>query len=413
MSDIDRESLKGRVGTVLRNKYSLDGLLDVGGMAAVYTGTHRNGRRVAIKILHAKFASNADICQRFLREGYVANAVEHPGAVSVLDDDKAEDGSPFLVMELLKGITLQERLEDVGALPPEEALYVVDQVLDVLAAAHEKGVVHRDIKPANVFLTRDGPIKVLDFGLARMRRESFSVDPTRDGIVLGTPSFIAPEQARGQNDQVDWRTDIWSVGAIAFTALTGRYVHDESTSVKRLVAAATKPAPSISTLRPELVPPVIELVDTALAFDKEQRWQTARLMQRATRAAYQAMVRGPGSAEGISTKPSWAEGTTTDPERRGGGLASVTLVSEQPEAGTHSVDIRFDEAIPLVNPHKAKVSPEPTLVSAEPGSAEVVTDSMISDSAELVTESMLVDSGVMKSTDPGGPVFEDSKKESK
>ena len=183
--------------------------------------------------------------------------------------------------------------------------------------------------------------------------------------------------------------------------------------MKRLVAAATKPAASIALLQPSLVPPVVELVDTALAFEKEKRWQTARLMQRATRAAYQAMVRGPGSSEGISTKPSWADGATTDAERRGGGLASVTLVSEQAGEDARSVDIRFEEAIPLVNPHRMKVSPEPTLVSGDAASADVVTDSMISDSAEIVTESMLVDSGVMKSTDPGGPVFEDSKKESK
>jgi len=410
MPEVDREKLKERVGTMLRQRYTLDGLLDVGGMAAVYTGTHRNGRRVAVKILHTSLASNGDICQRFLREGYVANAVEHHGAVAVLDDDRAEDGAPFLVMELLKGVTLHDRLEDVGALPAEEALYVVDQVLDVLVAAHEKGIVHRDIKPANVFLTRDGPIKVLDFGLARMRREAFAVDPTRDGLVLGTPSFIAPEQARGQNDQVDWRTDLWSVGAIAFTALAGRYVHDESTSVKRLVAAATKPAPSLASVMPELAKSVVEVVDTALAFEKEQRFQTARLMQRATRAAYQAMMRGPASDQGISTKPSWAGVADTDTDRRIGGLASVTLISEQPaDPGAQSIEISFEEPIPLVVHGQPRPSPEPTLISGE----DVVTDSMIADSVEVVTESMLVDSGVMTSTEPGAPQFEDSKKESK
>ena len=119
------------------------------------------------------------------------------------------------------------------------------------------------------------------------------------------------------------------------------------------------------------------------------------------------MVRGPVSAEGISTKPSWAEGPTTDPKRRVGGLASVTLISEQPEADMpHSVDVSFEEAIPHVSPAKVKVSPEPTLVSGEGGAAELVTDSMITESAELVTPSMLVDSGVMTSTEPGGPVFE-------
>jgi serine/threonine-protein kinase len=413
MSDVDRNVLNRRVGTVLRKRYSLESLLDVGGMAAVYVGTHTSGRRVAIKILHASLASNADVCQRFLREGYVANAVEHPGAVAVLDDDRAEDGAPFLVMELLEGMTLHDRLEEVGTLPLAEALYVVDQILDVLGAAHEKGIVHRDIKPANVFLTRAGPIKVLDFGLARMRREGSGLEPTRDGLVLGTPSFIAPEQARGQNEQVDWRTDVWSVGAIAYTALTGRHVHEEPTAARRLIAAGTKPAESVALAAPALAVPVVDLVDTALAFDKEKRFQTARLMQRAARSAYHRAVAGPPSTASISTQPSWASEPPTDRERTFGGLASVTLLSEQVgEAGPRSVDVSFDEPVQVVQVERRPGGPEPTLASPLDAEASLVTESMITDSANLVTDSMLVDTASAEPTEPRGPAFsEDDERE--
>jgi serine/threonine-protein kinase len=165
-----------RVGSVLREKWRLDALLGVGGMAAVYSATHRNGSRVAVKILHPELSVNVQVKTRFLREGYVANAVGHDGAVRVSDDDTAEDGAAFLVMELLDGETLEDRrMRFGGRLSEDEVLAMAEQLLDVLAAAHAKGVVHRDLKPENVFLTRAGQVKVLDFGncpprQARQRR---------------------------------------------------------------------------------------------------------------------------------------------------------------------------------------------------------------------------------------------------
>ncbi|HEY2514825.1 MAG TPA: protein kinase, partial [Polyangiaceae bacterium] len=141
-----------RVGTVVREKWRLDRLLGVGGMAAVFAAMHRNGNRVAIKMLHRDLADVGELRTRFLREGYLANAVEHPGAVSVLDDDATADGTVFLVMELLEGETLERRWERNGRqLPVLEVLSAVDGLLDVLAAAHAKGLVHRDVKPENVF----------------------------------------------------------------------------------------------------------------------------------------------------------------------------------------------------------------------------------------------------------------------
>jgi serine/threonine-protein kinase len=223
-----------------------------------------------------------------LREGYLANTVDHRGTVKVLDDDVSEDGASFLVMELLEGETLEARwARKVRRLPVAEVLPIANQVLDVLAAAHEKGIVHRDLKPENLFLTRSGDLKILDFGIARLAELSRAQDTTqtRAGSVMGTPAFMSPEQARGRWDEVDARTDIWAVGATVFTLLTGRYVHEGTTVQEQLILAATQPAPSISTLVSGLSGGVVELVDRALAFDKHARWADPRAMQAALRAA--------------------------------------------------------------------------------------------------------------------------------
>ena len=137
-----------RIGQVIKEKWRLDVLLGVGGMAAVYAATHRNGNRVAIKILHPELSTHHQVRTRFLREGYVANAVGHEGAVRITDDDVTEDGSAFLVMELLDGETLEDRrVRSGGRLDEDEVLSLADQLLDVLVAAHAKGVIHRDLKP--------------------------------------------------------------------------------------------------------------------------------------------------------------------------------------------------------------------------------------------------------------------------
>jgi len=180
---------QARVGSTLRDKWRLDVLLGVGGMAAVYAATHRNGSRVAVKILHPGMSTNAFVRERFMWEGYAANAVGHEGAVKVIDDDEAEDGSLFLVTELLDGETLEERrMRSGGRLTQQEVLLVIDQVLGVLVAAHAKGIVHRDLKPENVFLTRAGQIKVLDFGLARLRELSTSTNLTQGGGIVAPNS---------------------------------------------------------------------------------------------------------------------------------------------------------------------------------------------------------------------------------
>jgi eukaryotic-like serine/threonine-protein kinase len=282
-----RVQAQKRVGQTLNNKWTIDRLIDIGGMAAVYAATHRNGKKVAIKMLHPFIAAHEDVRERFLREGYVANQVDHPGAVSVLDDDITSDGAPFLVMELLEGDSLEGWMNNTGGvLPVADVLAIADQVLDVLSAFHARNVIHRDIKPGNLFITKTGVVKVLDFGLARLRDPKFSAAPTASGIVLGTASYMPPEQAQGKSDQVDWRSDIFAVGAVMFRVLTGRPVHDAKGATERLFQAMKDRAPSLGIVAPHLPTWVVGVVDKALAFDKKERWGTAEEMRKAVRETF-------------------------------------------------------------------------------------------------------------------------------
>lgn len=276
-----------RVGTTLRSKWRLDVLLGIGGMATVYAATHRNGNRAAVKILHSELSFNHQLRSRFLREGYLANSVGHEGAVKVIDDDIGEDGTLFLVTELLDGETLEERRARFGgSLPEHEVLWLADQILDVLAAAHSKNIVHRDLKPENIFLTRKGQVKVLDFGIARLRELSTTSTATKAGVTLGTPAYMPPEQALGLWDEVESRSDLWACGATMFHLLTGRYVHVGRSHNEQLLNAMTKAAALCATASPNVDPAVAHVIDRALAFERERRWPDAESMQEAVRRAY-------------------------------------------------------------------------------------------------------------------------------
>jgi serine/threonine protein kinase len=270
-----------RVGQLVKQKWRVDQLLGSGGMASVYSATHRNGNRVAIKFLHPMYVADQSLRARFQREGYVANLIEHAAVVRVLDDDVTDDGGAFLVMELLTGETLQSRLNRESALPLQEALVIAYQVLDVLVKAHGKGIVHRDIKPDNVFLTTSGQIKVLDFGIARLAElsERGGVNQTRQGALLGTPAYMAPEQALERPESVDGQTDVWAVGATLFRMLTGRCVRLGDTFSQQLLAAATQPVPPVSSVLPELPLEIGQVVDRATAFQRHHRWASAAEMQ--------------------------------------------------------------------------------------------------------------------------------------
>ncbi|MBX3227085.1 MAG: serine/threonine protein kinase [Labilithrix sp.] len=288
MTEVDddlRARAEARVGTVLRGKYTVERVIGIGGMASVYEAMHRNGRRVALKLLHPELSIRTDLRKRFLREAQAANAVKHSGVVAVVDDDVAEDGAAFLVMELLEGQSVEELWEAYGRkLPAKTVLTIASDLCAVLTVAHGAGVIHRDLKPANLFVTTSGELKVLDFGIARVRDAAVS-SATSTGSVFGTPAFMAPEQAGGLVNELGPLTDIWAVGATMYTLLSGRSVHEGQSGQHIAILAATRPAPSLAAVLPEAPTEVVELVDRALAFEKANRWLSANDMRTALEEA--------------------------------------------------------------------------------------------------------------------------------
>lgn len=275
-----QRAAEARVGRMVGGRLLLEAVIGVGGTATVYAARHRNGRAFAVKILHPEYAHHPGVRQRFLAEGYAANRVDHPDIVAVLDEGEDETGNVFIVMELLRGKSLLELLLEQGTLPKEQVIFATLRVLDVLAVAHDRGVLHRDIKPGNLFLTEDGALKVLDFGIARVEGNPGAF-ATRPGTTLGTPAFMAPELAAGRLEQLDALTDVWAVGATMFQLLTGEPVHPSQTDNELLVLAATRPARSLAKVRPDLEPWLVAVVDRALSFERRNRWPNARAMRAA------------------------------------------------------------------------------------------------------------------------------------
>ena len=282
----DDAAVNARVGSVLNDKWKLEKLLGIGGMGAVYAARHvRNGSRSAVKILHPELARLPDVRERFLQEGRAANAVQHAGVVKVIDDDRInvgpDAGTSYLVMDLLDGQSLEDRILRGPPLDERELLGMLSEVLDVLAAAHEAGVVHRDLKPENLFLARETTSRraqwmVLDFGLARLLDATVV---TGSGVAVGTPAYMSPEQAGGRRDEVDQRADLFSLAATAFRVLTGRRIHEGGTPVEVVLKMAGTPAPRLRDVAPEVPHAIAEIVDRALAFKRDDRYPNARAMR--------------------------------------------------------------------------------------------------------------------------------------
>jgi eukaryotic-like serine/threonine-protein kinase len=261
-----------------------------GGMGVVYEAEAVGGSdRFAIKILDREFTRDAAVVARFAREGRAASAAASEHIVRVLDGG-TEAGCPFLVMELLRGEDLGKRLRRERTLPVGDAVHVVEQVLRGLSAAHRQGVVHRDLKPDNVLLVeRDGDAsfaKIVDFGMSKIERPAGGTAPvvlTRRGVVLGTPLYMSPEQARAAPD-LDARSDLYSTGAILFECLAGRPPQVGPTYEQILIAICTKDAPDVRRFRPDVPRELAALVDKALAREPDARFQTADAMLEALAA---------------------------------------------------------------------------------------------------------------------------------
>jgi serine/threonine protein kinase len=335
-----RQKATERLGEWIKGKWRLETLLGVGGMATVYAARHRNASRAALKILHAEYSREEAIRTRFLREGYVANTVEHPGVVRILDDDVTDLGEPFLIMELLEGETLRQLWKRrKRKVPVVEVLKIAEAVLDTLVPCHEKNIIHRDLKPANIFICTDGTIKLLDFGVAQMR-EAGTEALTRAGTALGTPSFMSPEQAQGHSENLDPRADIFSVGATLYATLSGkRLLHDRRAS-EAFILAATQPAPSLARVAPHLPVEVIALVDRALQWDRRKRFRSAAAMRDTCRELIWKL----GGADGLTAMSSSAgEAAAAEPKASNpalgherGGPASVPPTSNPPDLRTRT-----------------------------------------------------------------------------
>jgi len=271
----------GLPGGTRLGPYEIVAPLGAGGMGEVYRAKDpRLGREVAIKVLPASFSQDADRLKRFEQEARAAGVLNHPNITAVYDLG-SHDGAPYIVTELLEGETLRSRLSS-GALPVRKALDYGNQIARGLSAAHEKGIVHRDLKPENLFVTNDGRIKILDFGLAKLKTEKDgeqqtdlrTVSGTEPGVVLGTIGYMSPEQVRGK--AADRRSDLFSFGAILHEMLSGQRAFRGETAADTITAILTKEPPDLSASNKEVHPGLERIVRHCLEKNPEERFESAR-----------------------------------------------------------------------------------------------------------------------------------------
>jgi len=271
-------------GDVVGGRYRLGNPLGEGGAATVFQAKDLTlDRRVAVKLLFAKDERQKDaLAERFLREAKISAAVQHQHVISIVDFGISGDDTPYMVMELLEGILLADRLSNDVVLTPMEAIEMGALVLRGLGAVHRAAIVHRDLKPENIFLVEDGDNylpKILDFGISR------SVDPriresahtTKDGLLVGTPDYMSPEQVRGLPD-IDTRTDIYSMGVILYEAVAGRMPFETENVGDLMILVAAGDAPEASVIGPWVPEPLSKVIARAMARKREDRYQTTREM---------------------------------------------------------------------------------------------------------------------------------------
>ena len=277
------------VGTVIADRYRIDGLLGEGGMGAVYVGEHLlMHKRVAVKVLHPEMIGNAEVVARFEREAMAGGHIDHPNVAAATDFGKLADGSFFLVLELLEGSSLRDVLDRDGAFPEARALHVLRQIASALTRAHALRIVHRDLKPENVMLVpRDGDpdfVKVLDFGIAKVPVHELSGSKiptpqangglTQLGVMYGTPEYMAPEQALGA--EIDARADLYALGIMLFEMLVGDRPFVDESRVAIVTMHVMTPPPLLRTRAPHVSPATEALVAQLLAKKPDERVQDAR-----------------------------------------------------------------------------------------------------------------------------------------
>jgi len=272
-------------GELIDGRYQLEQLIAAGGMASIYVGIDtRLDRQVAVKIMHPHLANDEEFVNRFIREAKAAAALSHPNIVAIQDQGWNEGGSPavFIVMEYIDGFTLRELLHEGGPLSSEDLLRYMIPIVSALAEAHKRGIVHRDIKPENILISKDGRIKLADFGLARGEQLGATMT-VESSVVLGSVSYLSPEQVkRGISDA---RSDIYSVGVVLFELLTGRKPYEGESPIQIAYKHVNERIPAPSTITSGIAPALDALVLKATSPNPDQRHRDAAALLSEMRSA--------------------------------------------------------------------------------------------------------------------------------
>ena len=297
MSDAPRTDLSGRkIG-----EYDITARIGVGGMGEVYEGRQPLiGKRVAVKVLLPSLSNEKELVERFLAEARAVNEIRHRGIVDIFSFGQLPEGSHYFVMEFLEGQAFDRLLKQRGPLPVGEALSYIEEVLDALESAHAAGIVHRDIKPSNIFLVNTGRgkpyVKLLDFGIAKLgalANGSDSAPQTRASMILGTPDYISPEQARGK--PISAATDLYALGVVLFEMVTGFRPFRGENSLQTMWMHVEDPPPAPSTVRADIPPALDELILWALEKDPANRPASAEEMRAHLDAVRASLLPGAGS----------------------------------------------------------------------------------------------------------------------
>jgi serine/threonine-protein kinase len=369
-----------RLGTIIAGRYAVRRLLGAGGMGAVYEAENTvTGRRVALKVMLPRAASVDTAPERFLREARAASKVEHPHIVDVLDaGQNPADGCWYIVQELLEGRELRAEMEARGRLPWPAVMTLLGPVMEALGAAHRQGIVHRDVKPENIFLahTTGGTVpKLIDFGIARLLDGDGPLNLTRSGALLGTPNYMAPEQARGLKD-IDARADVWAMGVVLREALCGERPFKNDNYNAMMVSILSDPIPPIADVCAGLPAHVSAALDRALARDRDRRFRDVgellEALRRGSTDVFANTAPGVSVPRARSSRPVRAVGFVA-----GGALIAAvafTLGTRSPTRSTASPErVRMPIAALQAEPTPAPppIAPQPPV--APPVAPPVVT----------------------------------------
>jgi len=361
---LEHDTQASQLGTVLDGKYRLESFLSRGGMGAVYKATHvMLGKAVAVKLINPELVTSADVVRRFQREARAATALAHPNIVSVFDLGQTADGTLYIAMEYVDGRSLKAAISSGGAMAPTPAVAIMRQVVSALAVAHRHKIIHRDLKPQNIMLTRgaDGQeiAKLVDFGIAKTFDEATQL--TMAGDAIGTPHYMAPEQAAGK--PVDARSDIYSAGIILYEMLSGEVPFND-TSAPAILIKHLQETPQAPSVRHAGVPPALDAIALkCLEKDPAQRYQTAEELGAALDHAVATLP--PVSMQSQATMPMAAAGV---PAMANAATAPMTVASAPPVVSGPAPTVRAQSAAAVPNA-QGPADTRPT-AAATPSAAE-------------------------------------------